>query len=309
MNIAELKLSIMNNSVPNFIIFTGEEFGIMDIYIKDICSNFCGTIHKPETVADALSLCRGKSILSKNKLIIVTDDNDFVKNEKAWPNIKNLIGTNKLILKYHNSDSRLSFWKNFSNDVVVFEKMSSNVLSKHLVNKFKISQDNALKIANYLDNDYTRCLLELDKVSYVSKIKNITMDDAITECIRTNVLCLDTNTNIFDFVDFLLHKNYSSAFNTYKKLIESGEPELKILNALYNSFKNVLIAQTMSSGKNIQQNAGISYYSYMKAKESSGYYTNDELENILYILMEIEQGIKTGKVPTEFSIDLFLINL
>lgn len=309
MNIAELKVAIMSNNLPNFIIFTGDEFGVVDIYIKDICNNFSGTIHRLDTVLDAINLCSGKSILSKNKLIIVTDDDEFIKNEKAQENIKNLIGNNKLILKYHHSDSRLSFWKKFSNDTVVFEKMSTTILSKHLVNRFKISLDNAFKLASCLYNDYTSCLLELDKVYHISKAKNLSMDDAFAECFNTNVLCIDLNTCILDFIDSLLRRNYSVAFNLYTKLIQQGEPELKIISMLYGSFKNVLVAQTMSSGKNIQQNSGISYYAYNKAKEFVGNYTNDELENILYILMDLEQGIKTGKIPHEFSLELFLINL
>ena len=135
------------------------------------------------------------------------------------------------------------------------------------------------------------------------------MDDAFAECFNTNVLCIDLNTGILDFIDSLLRRNYSIAFNLYTKLIQQGEPELKIISILYSSFKNVLVAQTMSSGKNIQQNSGISYYAYNKAKEFVGNYTNDELENILYILMDLEQGIKTGKIPNEFSLELFLINL
>ena len=309
MNIAELKVAIMSNNLPNFMIFTGEEFGVMGIYINDICSNFSGTIHKLDTVLDAVSLCSGKSILSKNKLIIVTDDNDFIKNEKAWGQIKTLVGNNKLILKYHNSDDRLSFWKHFSDDTAVFEKMSTNVLSKHLVNKFKISLDNAFKLAQCLDNDYVSCLLELDKVSCVSKLQNVSMDEAFDTCLNKNVLCLDLNVSTLDFVNALLSRDYSKAFKLYQNLIQQGEPELKIISIIYNSFKNVLIAQTMSSGKNIQQNAGISYYAYNKAKEFVGNYTNTELENILYILMDIEQGIKTGKIPNEFSIELFLVNL
>lgn len=309
MNIAELKSKIIVKELPNFLVFTGPETGIMDVYLKQIATVFKGSVCKSESVKDVIKLCRGTSIFKKNKLFIVTDDTDFLKNEKAWGNIKLILGTNSIILKYHNYDARLGFWKKFSNETVVFERLPSSIVAKHISKEFGLSVENAIKLAELYDNDYYRCKLEADKIKHLSQFKQLTMDTAFEHCLNTGVLCADYNADIFNLVESILRKDYRLFIQLYDALINQNEPILRIISALYMGIKNVLIAQTMNSAKNIQQNAGISYYSYVKAKEMVGYYSNTELENILYILMEIEQGIKTGKINQEFSIDFLLVNL
>ena len=309
MNIAELKSSIIKNSLPSVLVFTGEELGVMNIYLDEICSKLSYSVHKLDKVEDAVRLCSGKSIIQKNKLFIVTDDNEFLKDDKSWGKLNSLLGNNKLILKYHNHESKVGFWKYFETSTVVFEHMTTDILAKHLVKEFDISLDNALKVVENCDCDYTRCLLELDKARALSKSTKASIDDIFNECVETGVFCFDTYLDIFNFVTSLLTKNFKDAIKIYDLLLAKDEPVLKVLNAVYNSFKNVLVAQTMHSAKNIKQNSGISYYSYIKAKEVSGHYSNEEIENILYILMTLEQGIKTGKINQEFAIDFLLLNL
>lgn len=309
MNIAELKLKIISNELPSLLVFTGEETGILNIYLSEICKKFNGTIYKIDTVLDAINKCTSKSIICKNKLFIVSDDESFLKNEKAWDKVKNLIGSNILILKYHSHDARLSFWKKFANETVIFNRLGTQILAKHLMNDFGISLENAIKLGENCDNDFIRCKLELEKVKILSELKNIKMDEAFEVCLKCGVLCFNSNSDIFMFCEKVLQKDFCSAIKIYNSLFKNGEPSLKIISVLYQGFKNVLIAQTMSSAKNIQQNAGISYYSYVRAKEISGYYKTEEIENILYILMNLEQGIKKGTINTEFAIDFFISNL
>ena len=75
---------------------------------------------------------------------------------------------------------------------------------------------------------------------------------------------------------------------------------------VFTNFKNVLIAQTIHNAKNIQQNTGINYYQYKKAKDKSGYYSNERLIDILYVIMNLEQGIKSGTIDQEFVIDYLI---
>ena len=308
MNIAELKTKIVTNEIPNILVFTGEETGIMDIYVKAIQDKLKYQVNNIESVLDAFNLSSGRSIFKINKLFICTDDQVFLKKEDAWENLSKVLGNNKIILKYHSYDARLGFWKKFESQTVVFERMSNNILAQHLSKEYNISIENAMLIGTNCNNDYIRCKLELDKVTHYAKSKNISNDNAFKSCYNS-VLCLDVDTNIFDFVNSVLTRNYEKMLIFYSNLKAKNEPVVKLINLLYNGFKNMLIAQTISSAKNIQQNTGLNYYSYIKAKEISGYYSNVELENLLYISMELEQGIKKGIIDDSIAIDLLFTNL
>ena len=301
MTIVELKSKIILDQIPDIMIFTGSELEVINFFVKKIQEKLNYRVHKMDSMVDVVRLSSGNSIFKTKKLFIVSDDEDFLKSGK-WENLYNLIGDNKLILKYHNHDSRLSFWKNFEKETVVFERMSNKVVANHLSKDFNLSVDYCSLLANKCDNDYFKCKMELDKVINYAKAKNITNEDAFTICAK-NVLCFNKENDIFEFVKFVLVRDYHSAISLYNEMKRDGEAPLKILSLLYTNFKNVLISQTISSGKNIQQNAGINYYSYVKAKEVSGHYTNEEIEFILQEIMRLEQGIKTGKIDSSMTID------
>lgn len=302
MNLIELKSKLILNEIPSILIFTGPELEVMNLYIKKIQEKLKYKVHKMESMVDVIRLSSGNSIFKVNKLFIVTDDNNFLKQNDSWKNLNKLIGSNKLILKYHNYDARLAFWKNFENETVIFERMNNSVLSKHLNKEFNICIEYCSLLAQSCDNDYYRCKLELDKVINIAKIKNINNDEAFRLCLE-DVLCLNNDSDIFDFVKYVLTRNFSEALRIYNNLKKNNEPSLKILILLYTNFKNILIAQTINNTRNIQQNTGLNYYSYMKAKELSGYYSDSHIENILYEIMNLEQGIKTGKIDSSMVVD------
>lgn len=307
MSVAELKVKISKHQLPNFLIFIGEDIGILDTYLDRISSTFNGTTHKLDFVSEAVSLCSSNSLIVKNKLIIISDDIGFTKNSDAWGKIKDLIGKNTLILKYHSCDKRTLFWKKFSDDTVFFDKMSISVISKHLGNEYNVDPIYVRQLAEGCSKDYYRSRLEMDKVKNFSEYNNLSMKDALNKCYENNVLCLDKDISILNFANALLKRNFSEAINLYRSLVESDEPLLKILSVLYTCFKNVLIAQTMCNYD--RSSMCISYNSYLYACSYVGKYQTFELENILYTLMTLEQQIKTGKINPEIVIDFLLLNL
>lgn len=306
MNLVELKSKIVNNDISNLLIFTGPETGVMNTFINNIINKLKYPCNKSNSVQDVIQLCSGNSFFKSKKIFIVIDDNDFLKADKAWDNIRSILKDNILILKYHTFDSRLSFWKKFEQDTVIFDYLHPDVLCKHLNKEYNLELENCKYLIDNIGNDYIKCQLELDKIKSLAQAKNIDINTAFERSKNTNILCMDNNTNLTDFIEAILVKNYEKMFIFYRDLQQSGEPIVKIVNLLYNSFKNVLIAQTISNPRNIQQNTGLNYYSYQKAKEFVGYYSNIEIEDLLYKLMKIEQGIKTGSIDQDISIDYFL---
>lgn len=308
MTIVELKSNLILNKLPNLLIFTGSETGVMNIYIKQILDKLKIQVVKSESIKDVISLCSGNSFFKSKKIFIVNDDLEFLKAEDAWSNIKTILNNNILILRYHIFDSRLSFWKHFEAETVIFEPMHPDILSKHLATEFGLDKENCLFIVNNCGNDYIKCQLEINKLVNLAKVKGINIDTAFKRYYK-EVLCINNNADLFEFIDAVLTKNKEKILILYRDLKKSNEPIVKIVSLLYNNFKNVLIAQTISNARNIQQNTGLNYYMYQKAKEFVGYYGDSEIEYILYMLMQIEQGIKTGSIDSEVAIDYFLLNL
>ena len=304
MNLVDLKTKLVMNELPDLMIFTGEETGVMEIYIQQIINKLNLPVSKASSVADIFKLCSGNSFFKSKKLFIVSDDLDFIKNGSGWDNIKKL--NNKIILRYHNYDSRLGFWKKFEQETVVFERMNLNVLVNHLSKEFNLPVHYTTILAQNCDCDYIRCKIELNKVICYSKAKGISLEDAFRICLNDGVLCLDTNSTIDDFINSVVTRNYNKMFQLYSILEKQGIAALKILNFLYNSFKGILVAQTIHSARNVQQNTGINYYQYMKSKELSGHYTNEHIEDILYRIMQVEQGIKSGTISETISVDYLL---
>ena len=253
MNIAELKSKIILKDVPHILVFTGPETSIMCIYLAEIVNRLGLKRVNSSSVIDAIKQCSGKSILSEEKIFVVTDDLDFIKNEKAWENIESVLDNNYLVLKYHNLDSRLSFCKKFLTNIIVFEKLKENIIKKHLLSEYSLSEENLDKLVETCDCDFTKCKLELNKVYNLSKSKNITLDEAFLVCIDENILCSDFNANVFDFIKFVLTKQKDKYIKLYQSIRLANEQPLNVLSLLYNGFKNVLIAQTMESTRNIQQ--------------------------------------------------------
>lgn len=309
MNLIDLKAKIVTKEIPNFLVFTGPESGVMNIYLQQISRVLNLKISKIETVEAVIKYSSGNSLFNATKLFMVTDDLTFLKEDSGWNKIESILGKNRLILRYHNYDSRLGFWKRFEQNTVVFNYMTTDVLASNLSKQFKLDITRCARLAESCGNDYIRCKIELDKVLQFSKIKNIPLETAFDKCLTNGVLSLDIDYNLDDFVNAFLTKNYEKIIKLQGYFKRSSEPVVKILNLLYNGFKGVLIAQTIHSAKNIQQNTGLNYYAYMKAKEISGYYGNDEIEYILYILMKLEQGIKTGLINEELVLDYLISNL
>lgn len=145
----------------------------------------------------------------------------------------------------------------------------------------------------------------MDKAKSLSSVKNISIEEAFNICYNSNVFCTDIEIDVIIFVQYILKRNLMSAISYYEK-IKDSENSLKILTYLYNSFKNLLIVQTMKDRKNICTNSGISYYAFKDALNYIGYFKDIELENMLYYIMTCEQGIKKGTIDERFAIDYII---
>lgn len=306
MDLLQLRNDIISEKKHNFYMFTGPEVQIMDIYIKRL--EYLHGINKVREmdIKSVFSKTRSKSSLKQNKLYVVRDDLDFLKHEESWDNIDNMIGENVLILVYTNFDKRSKFYKHFKDIIVEFEKLSSDQLAKYIMQEFNNKFSSALWLAEICEHDYSRILLECDKIKLYSKITGKDYEGSFKELIELGNIYVPVNNVIFDFTNSILKRDIYNTFKLWKSLKEK-ESAIKVLSILYNSMRNVLIVQ--SSNNPTTQNTGLSGWNIKCAKELCGYYSTEELLKNINIIRQVEKGIKTGVCDQEIAIDYMLVNV
>lgn len=309
MNVIELKNAIMAKKIPSVIIFTGDEVGVQDVYIKQISAALGVKIQSFATLAD---LWRQKlnSRIAAPALNLVRNDDAVMKDEDAWKCIESLRAMEgNTILKFTKVDKRLKFGKRFADIVVDFEKLSAEQLARYIVANLKCSKERAAELAVFCSRDYLRAMLECDKIKRfgtINRIKN--PDKMFDEAVKERVVVPEAQADVFKFVDAAITKN-SKSIDLFKNLMQTGDASVTALSLIFMGLKNVLVAQTDSGGKGVQERTGLMPFLFFKAKENSGYHTNKEIENLLSFIKDVEQGVKKGMIDEEVAVPYVLANL
>ena len=77
---------------------------------------------------------------------------------------------------------------------------------------------------------------------------------------------------------------------------------------MYNNFRTILLIQSCKSN-DIEKTTGLTNRQVYYNKDKVGYYTIGELVNALKTIQKTEEGIKTGKIDEQISVDYVLCNI
>ncbi len=77
---------------------------------------------------------------------------------------------------------------------------------------------------------------------------------------------------------------------------------------MYNNFRTILLIQSCKSN-DIEKTTGLTNGQVYYNKDKVGYYTIGELVNALKTIQKTEEGIKTGKIDEQISVDYVLCNI
>lgn len=303
MELFDLQNSIKKNEIPHLLIFLGDEYKIMELYLNMISK----TLNIPTTSIDEASsvISRSKiiSFIEPNKLYVCKYDKDFTTNEKIWEGFEKNLKNTYLILIYNDLDKRSKFYKKFTNSIVLFEKYDYELLKKRIKKVTTLNDENIDKLINCCDNSYSRCLIELNKLK--SYIINTNMDEneAFNRLLQSGVFLTTVSNILFDFVNKVVERN-KVCYNLYDKLRRIGESNVKLISLLYTAFKNQLIVETVSNIST--ETTGLTSFVIYSAKQRMHRYSIRELQNALNTLIYVEQGIKNGLFEEAFSVDYIL---
>ena len=308
MNLIELQNQIKSNQLNNIYVFTGDEIAVQKIYINKIAQTSNLEIQYVDNLKSIYNKLNINDMFNSKKLYIIIDDIDFIKEEKLWNNINT--NNNIIIFKFNNLDKRSKFYKQFENKIVEFNKLSNEILIKYIKKEINMSNENCESLIKICNNSYNQILLEVDKIVQYGKTQMVdTPYDFIFNILNNSgVFHKEISDITFEFIEKVLKRQYNNIFDLRKKLIQIGESNIKLLSLLYTNFKTVLLIQSCNSN-DICKTTGLQYYQVKYNQDKLNYYSIGELVNALKIIQKTEEGIKTGKIDEDISIDYVLCNI
>lgn len=165
MDIQVLKKQIQTNSVPSFIIFAGDEWKVQEVWIKQINKVTGKSIKSVDSIADVWGSIKNTSMIKSSFIYVTRDDKEFMQNEKLQNAVRTgALKDNIFILKLTSIDKRTKFYKQFQDDLVMFEPLSDIILKKYILKEIELNDKNCEKLIDICEHDYGRILLEIDKI-------------------------------------------------------------------------------------------------------------------------------------------------
>lgn len=319
MKLHELQKQIVSKELDKVYVFTGEEIGIMDIYLDKIYSVAGCDVVRMDSVQEAYAKMTQRRISGAPRCFVVRDDKEFLKQDKIWGTVFSLANKSPdyLILVYSSMDKRSKFYKQNTEMLTEFEKLSADMLSKYISKELPgIKDRDSCKLAEICECNYSRILLECDKIrQYIAAVKRHTgqsMDygAALTLLVESGVIFQPIGDITFKFTDAILTRNYKDASRYLREARQKQEPEIMVLSILYNGFKQILMVQGLGRDQSEPvKRTGLTPWQVKMAKEKQGHYSISELIEALKIVRFVEKGIKTGQIDADVSLEYVIVNI
>lgn len=307
MEVREIKEQIMNNTLDNFYIFTGDEIQAQRVYINKI-AEVKGLIRRDIDSLSEISSTRATSLFSKNYCYVCRDDKEFMKSEKSWQGLSDLLGKNTLIFIVSTLDKRGKFYKNFADRIVTFDYFNVPTLTRYIQKEIKLDGHSCMDLIDICEQDYSRILLEINKIKIFAETNNLEYDRALQKLVKCGVIHIPPTDAIFNFTSAVMGHKVGLSYDLLDDCIRIGEPALRLITVLYTNFKHLLQVQSCQS-KDIASSTGLSDWEIKCVKEYCGVYSTGDLVYILRTLEYAEKGIKTGQLDDDNAIDYCLVNI
>lgn len=313
MNLMDLKKQLSTGQLLPLYILTGEEVAIMDIYIRKISKLFEGDIVSAESVSSIVAKLKSNSLLSSNKcLYIIRDDKSILSADKVWESLKNgtLQKKNSIVLVFSNLDKRGKFYKEFSDTIVSFDVLSDDVLLKYVNKDLTISRERALQLISFCQNNYSRILLEVDKIGCLANNLNVTHNEAFDMCLESNAFYIPPDGEIFDLLNAILSRDPMKTYKQFQLFKQRGDSPIAILSLLHTNLKAILQVQFAEGHSNISQVTGLTGFQIKNAQKFVNYYNPEDLIRIIRINRFCEKCIKqTGMMDMDMVLDFLFTKI
>lgn len=312
MDVSTLKAKIKSKQLPNYLIFSGPEWKVQEIYIKQIAKVTGKEIRRIDSVSEIYGNLKNRSFVKKSIIYIVRDDKELMQNEKLQQQITHILADNMLIHTLTSVDKRTKYYKQYKDTIVEFEALNDAILVKYVKREIKLSDRNCQMLIDICEHDYGRILLEIDKIRrYVegnpTLIRNVE-NNAFEILVKDGTIYIPPYDAIFDLVDAILDRKVNKTFDLLQQAYDVGEATMVMLSVLYNNAKAVLQVQSYH-GNELSKATGLTGWQIKNAKPHVNKYSDEELIYILRLVQKVESGIKTGRMEDEFAMQYLLTHI
>ena len=304
METSKIKQDIKTGNIKPYYIFVGDEVKVQDIYIEKLAQG--KAIKRVDSFADIVKKLTAGMLIPTPKCYVIRDDKEIIKEDSIWGNLETLIGSNIVIWVFTTIDKRNKFYKHFKDLICEFNYLSEDVLVKYVQKEINLTEHNTRHLIQICENDYSRILLEIDKIKHLAH--NEDYDWAFNILLEEGTIYQPPRDAIFMFSDAVLNRHKMAAFGLLQECVEIGEASLTLISVLYNNVKQVLQVQSCDS-KDVVQVSGLTPWQVKCAKAKCGKYSTGELVYALKLIQQVEKGIKSGTMPEELAVPYILVSI
>lgn len=309
--IVQLKTELSEGKTNKFYVFTGEEVEIRKMYITKIAQTSNTNLVYSDTVSSVFGNLQAKSMFAVPTCYVIIDDMEYVKQEKIWHQLitEQVQGNNIIILVYNKLDKRGKFYKAHEEKLTSFDPVAENILSKRINAETGLEMRFCKNLVVWCGSNYSRILLEVDKIYTYAKAKEITVNEAFLALVRAKLISKEQGDVVFDFVNCVCKREKTYAYTLLQEIINPAQNALYAVKILYTNFKNMLLVVATHGESDLEEKTGLTNWQIRKTKEMCGAYGIDEMVRAMRLLQSVEEGIKTGKIEATIALDYLLINI
>lgn len=305
MELVELNRQLRTNNIGNFYIFTGDEIGLQNVYLKQF-----GEYKRVDTVSEVLSKLTTRGFgfnKSTKEVYVVRDDLDFLNNKHLEENIKQLekakLGT--LIVQITTANKKAAWYKTWNYYVVEFKKLTPTQLI-HQIQHYNLTTDKKTLeyFVNACNNDYTTLINEIDKYN---RLKAAGVYKEFTMATLIDLMPVKYNYTVFDLVDMILSNN-CKAINVLDYLLSQNSNPLGILSLLYKNVSMAILVIGHKGQQGITEKTGLPYWQIKKILNNTKISPSGLLAALRFI-QQYDNGIKSGKYAPDVGVQCCILNI
>lgn len=323
MNITDVKTDIKNGAIRPYYIFTGDEFEVQRIYINKIADVLGYDVRRVNSLSEIWSELTSPVLFGSACVYVIRDDKDILQDETVQTRLaQGNLNDNIVILLITAVDKRTKFYKANADKIVLFERLSTDMLVKYCQRLITLNRANCERLIAICENDYSRILLEIDKIKQykewlVDEGYDKETDNSLPSCyadsifeylVKEGVIAVPPQDAVFDLVDAILKRQVKRAYYLFDQCKQIGEANMVILSVLYNNAKQVLQVQACES-KDVCKATGLTAWQVKCVKEKADKYTDGELVNVLKSIQKIQKDIITGQLDETIAVDYLLVQI
>lgn len=171
----------------------------------------------------------------------------------------------------------------------------------------KISPEAAHKLSELVGADTRQAAQEIAKVlAYVNWARTVEVRDVEAVCVST------AEVNIFDFVDSLAAGDGQKSQSMLRKMLEEQDA-FSIFPMIIRQFRLLIQAREIVEARgmvqDVQEALGVHPFVAGKVFQQAGRFTMRSLESIYRRLLKMDEAAKTGAMPLDMALEMFVVEL